>query len=233
MDERLNPKPREIKFGGEKAESIKLGFAITTLRNPKPDYDFSRGEKILTDCFDDGEKVPVTVITNEIQQLKNFSIPQLALDGFFSVRMAADIMKSYRGYEKTNKNSIMQAITFVKEESFNALSQDMKDEIIYGHFDELVRIPALRPLFFSTMCLHFSNYGGAKEWIEFLGINKLISGEEKLKMENYEIGGRNISELLENHTNIFQKLAIDTKASFFRPMILGLFDEPTEVTPKG
>lgn len=224
MTERLNSDPRELKFGGEgKAEDIKRGFAITTLRNPRDSYNFDRGEKILAGCFDDGEKVPVIVITNEIKQLKDFSVPQLALDGFFSVPMIIDGMRSYPGYEKINKKSIIQAITFVKEESFNALSGDLKDEIMFGHFDELVKMPELRHLFFPTICSRFSNYGGMMEWIAFLSINKLISEEEKSKMKNYKIRRTNIAQLLQDHPGIFRKLPLDPTASYFRPLVLGLF----------
>lgn len=225
MEERLFSDPREIKFGGEgKAEDIKRGFAITTLRNPKSDYNFERGERIRADCFNDDEKVPVVIITNEIKQLKTFSIPQLALDGFFSVPMVIDGMRSYPGYEKIRKNSIMQAITLVKEESFNALSQDMKDEIMFGHFDELIKIPELRHLFFPTMCSHFSNYGGITDWSNFLDMNNLVSDEERLKMENYEVRDTNMYQFLRKRSDLFRKLPLDPSVSFYRPLVLGLFD---------
>jgi len=176
--ERLGQESREIKFGGErKALGIKLGFAITTLRNPKPAYNFSRGEVILADCFDDNEKVPVVVLTNEIKELKSFSVPQLALDGFFSVSDVIDGMKTYPGYEKIKRKSLIQAITFVKKESFDSLPEDVKEETISGNFDfdELIRSPVLRHLFFPTIFNHIMMEENVEDYLEFLIENNLVT----------------------------------------------------------
>ena len=224
--EKPDPSLREIKFQGEgMAESINRGYAIATLRIPKPDYFVTRGERILADCTDDGEKVPVMIITNVIERLDFFSIPQLALDGFFSVPMAIRGMRSYPGYENIHRGTAMQAITFVKEDSCKKIPRSLKEELRYRHFDELVRMPELRALFLPTMCFHFSNHGGAIDWIDFLGFNKLISVEEKLEIKNYEYQGRNIAQFLQDNPGIFQKLALDPSIPLFRPMILGLFDQ--------
>src|SRR4030066_883142 len=190
----------EVKFMGEGvAKSIKRGFAIATLRIPKPDYYLGRGERILADCTDDGEKVPVIVITNVIERLDYFSVPQLALDGFFSAPMALQGMRTFPGYENIHRGSAMQAITFVKEESFKMIPDSLKDELLYDHFDELVRMTELRHLFFPTMCINISNFRGAKDWIDFLGANKLISVQEKLEMKNYEYEGRNMVQFLQDN----------------------------------
>lgn len=227
MEERINGDPREIKFGGEgKAESIGRGFAITTLRNPKTDYNFSCGERILADCFDDGERVPVTVITNEIRALEGFSIPQLALDGFFSVPMVKNEMKSYPGYEKINKKSIMQAITFVKQKSFDVLTQDVKGEILFGHFDVLVKMQELRHLFFPTMCRHLLDYGGVQDWVDFLDVHKLISKREKLKMENYKYRGmKDTWRFVNDHPELLQGFSLDPTHPAFKPLVLGIFNK--------
>jgi hypothetical protein len=223
MSERLNGDPREIKFGGEgKAESINRGFAFTTLRNPKTDYNFSRGKRVLANCFDDNEKVPVVVITNVIKRLSTFSIPQLALDGFFSVPMVIDGMKTYPGYEKINGNSPMQAITFIKEESFKAVPTNQRDGLLYYNFDELVKIPELRYLFFPTMAFHLSDYGGVKDWIDWLGGNKLITKEEKKRMESTKIRDTNITHFFEGRREAFKKLTIDPSSFAFNHVILGL-----------
>ena len=86
MAERIQQDPRELNFYGEgKAENINRGFVITSLRNPRVDYALDRGERILANCQDDGEKVSVIILTNETKNLYAFSNPQLLLDGFYSV----------------------------------------------------------------------------------------------------------------------------------------------------
>lgn len=227
--EKLGSDPREIKFDGEgKAESIKRGFAITTLRNPKPDYGFRRGERILADCFDDNKKVPVVVITNEMKDLKKFSIPQLALDGFFSVDHTIEGMKSHPGYEKINRDSTMQAITFVKEESFNALLEETKEDIKGGYykFDQLVKLPELRHLFFPTMCFWLTETKGRfHNWIKFLKDNDLITNEEKRGMEEYQyLRGEAAARTLKEDPEALQILSLNPKDRAFGPLILGRFD---------
>ena len=105
------------------------------------------------------------------------------------------------------------------------IHDSLKDELLYDHFDELVRMTELRHLFFPTMCINISNFRGAKDWIDFLGVNKLISVQEKLEMKNYEYEGRNMVQFLQDNPGIFQKLALDPSIPYFRPMILGLFDQ--------
>jgi len=228
MAERIVVSPREIKFGGEgKAENINRGFAIATLRNPRPEYNFSRGERILANCFDDNQKVPVVVVANEIKQLKDFSVPQLALDGFFSVPHVVNGMKMYPGYEKKNKKSIVQAITFVKEDAFNKLHKDLQKDILahYDVFDGLVKMPELRLLFFPTMCFWLTENGAnIEDWVDFLEVNHLISGEEKKKMESYTRMGSNMFKLLKGRSRMLQEVSTKPEDGLFRPLILGAFD---------
>lgn len=226
--EYLEPHPREIKFGGEgKADSIDRGFAITTLRNPKSEYNFSRGEIILADCFDDNQKVPVTVITNEIKKLKDFSVPQLALDGFFSYTHVMDGMKPYPGYTELDKNSALQAVTFVKKEAFDALSDELKKDILghYEDFNDMVKMPELRHLFFPTMCYWVARYGGnIKTWVDFLKVNGLISNDEKRSMENFKKINSNMFDLLRGRPNILHQVSQKSNDGLFKPLILGIFD---------
>lgn len=226
--ETLHPAPREIKFGGEgKAEDIKRGFAITTLRNPRPAYDFHPGEVISADCFDDNEKVPVVVLTNETKKLKDFSIPQLALDGFFSANDVIKGMKTYPGYEKLNNKYELKAITFVKQESFNTLSDLLRETIYNGErFDELVKLTSLRHLFFPTMCHHMAGMGGKlNNWIEFLKDYSLITFQEKAEMEGYQyVGGITMSRLLKTDPKILRQLSLEFADKGFKPLILGIFE---------
>lgn len=220
--ETLDPNPREIKFGGEgKSDDINRGFAITTIRNPKSAYNFSRGEVVLADCFDDNKKVPIVVITNEIKELGRFSVPQLALDGFFSAPDVIDGMKTYPGYEELNKKSVIQAITFVKKESFDALSPEPKTEILghYSDFDELVKMPQLKHLFFPTMCLHITKQGGSlNNWSYFLKSHDLISPLEYKQMKMVA----DTNDTL-NDPDILHTFSLWPKQRYFKPLVLGLF----------
>ncbi len=228
MAERISGNPRELKFGGEgKAESINRGFAIATLRNPRAEYNFSRGERILTNCFDDNKKVSVVVVANEIKQLNDFSVPQLALDGFFSAPHVVNGMKTYPGYEKLNKKSIVQAVTFVKEGAFNKLSKDLQKDILahYDIFDGLVKMPELRHLFFPTMCFWLTENGGdIKDWVDFLKVNHLILDKEKKNMESYTNMGSNMFRLLTGRSGMLQEISQDSKDGLFKPLVLGIFD---------
>lgn len=139
----------ELKFGGAgKAESIKKGFAITTLRNPRPSYNFSQGQEVVADCFDDAEKVKIVILTNETKRLKDFSPFQLALDGFSSVAQAVAEMRTYPGYENINEDSSIQAITFVLEEVWDALPSKVADSIYGRTFDDLLDDPSLGHIFY-------------------------------------------------------------------------------------
>jgi hypothetical protein len=231
--ERLNNPPDEIIIEGEGAsEVIKKGFAASSLRLLNNKENFIRGESIIANYVDDGEKVPVTVISNVREHLIYLSVPQLALDGYFSPLMVQRGTKTKPAFENIHRNSLMRIITFTKEESYASIPESLKDALDYSRFDELIRMTELRHLFFPTMCHYFTEYGGVKEWIGFLGTHKLISIQEKLDMENYEVNGKNISQYYEENPNIFQKLISTPEDPLFPPMILGIFDQSTAEKPK-
>lgn len=226
--ERIDSTPREIKFGGElKAEEIKRGFAFTTLRNPRAAYDFHQGEVILADCFESGEKVPVVVLSNETKKLIDFSIPQLALDGFFSPQQARTEMRAWKGYEKTTTRTRMQAITLVSKETYDQIPQAYKNNFKGRSFNNLIFREELRHLFFPTMCLHFLDLGGdADDWnIIFLHHNGLITPQQSDKMMHYMMHGHDISRVMKDHPDLFRKVAMDPKNDYFRPLVLGIFEE--------
>lgn len=217
--EKIDTAPREIKFGGaEKAADIKRGFAITTLRNPKPAYDFKQGEVILADCFDSGEKVPVVVLSNETKMLKDFSAPQLALDGFFFAVNAAKEMKSWPGYEKTTINTEMQAITFVEKKSFDRLSKETKGDMD-RYFDSLIQWTPVRRLFFPTMCFHLaSTYGTLYNWAYFIRDNRLISENEFQQMLDLASSNEGFKD-----PRILMSLSGLPRNRLFKRAILGIF----------
>lgn len=215
--------PRELNFYGEgKAESIKRGFAITSLRNPKADYEFSKGERILANCSDDGEKVPVVVVSNETKNLYAFSVPQLLLDGFYSVAHAARRMRPYPGYEKTDEKSVLQAITFVKEDVFNALSDSLKKTVMDPEktFNDLVKEPDLRHLFFPTMCQHLiNNDEGIVSWMEFLQYNNLAPWNEVEAIKKARFEGINFYDYHVRHPRLFEELMSRPRAIVFSALV--------------
>jgi hypothetical protein len=226
--ETLDLSHREIKFGGEgKAESIKRGFAITTLRNPRDAYNFSPGEVIFAYCFDDGEKVPVVIIANEVKKLKDFAIPQLALDGFFSAEQAAEEMKAWPGYEKTRISTKMQAITFVTKEAYDKIPGFYKRNFEGREFHNLIHRKELRHLFFPTMCFHFcEKMGDLGDWGDFLYLTAgIITSEESDSLVSYKVQGKDMFQVIKRNTNILQKIALDPKNSLFKPFVLALFEE--------
>ncbi len=225
--ERPTAEPRELKFGGvEKADGIRHGFAITTLRNPRDSYNFSQGEVILADCFESGEKVPVVVITNETKKLKDFSVPQLALDGFFSPEHAAEEMKEWPGYEKTTLNSKMQAITFVSEESYKKLPEDLQIEIINNDFDYLIANRNLRTIFYPTMAYHLSGLGqDLTTWLDFLKENYLVSRHDERVMKNFLFDGTNMYKIYTGRVGSFHELSIHPERIGFKTLILGGIEE--------
>lgn len=223
----INFPPRELNFYGEgKAFDIKQGFAITSLRNPRNDYEFAKGERILANCSDDEEKVPVVVIANETKPLYAFSNPQLLLDGFYSADDAALGMKSYPGYENATKNSELQAITFVKEDVFNALENEFKENIIDPEktFDDLVKIPELRHLFFPTFCRHLTNNDdGIVGWMEYLGFSRLVPWKEldTIKKAGFKsVNGGNFYEYHVRHPRSWEDLVTNhPKAIVFQALV--------------
>jgi hypothetical protein len=227
MEERLFSNPRELKFGGEgKAESIKRGFAITTLRNPRPEYNFVEGEIIEANCFKDKEKVSVVVIADEIMPLNRQLIPVLALDGYFSAEQAADDLKNLKGYEKTTRVSLMQAIVFISAEEFDSLSQKTQYDLTHEPINDLLKDRNLRHLFFPTMCEHCLDFGGVQDWVDFLSVHKLISAEEKSRMENYKYRGmKDTQRLLNDHPELFRGISLDSTHPAFKPLVLGIFDK--------
>jgi hypothetical protein len=227
MTERLQGNLRELSFYGEGiAENIKRGFAITSLRNPRAAYEFFPGEVILANCSDDGEKVPVMVINNIETRLNKLPIPILALDGFFSAEIATRRMREYPGYENTTPRTILQAITFIDQESFTSLSPELQNSLLKDGFMDSMKMKELRRIFFPTMAKHFSHFGEVDEWLNFLTENSLITTEEKLKIESFEINFTNVFNLLKRHPEAFQKLAQDRsqRSPMFTPIILGIID---------
>lgn len=225
--ERISSSQKELKFGGErKAESILKGFAITTLRNPRPAYDFSQGQEILADCFDDQQKVPIIVVSNEIRPIKKFSIPQLALDGFFNPQQVVQDMKTYPGYENLNTESPLQAITFISTKSYEALSKELQD-FFYGEpFEQMIKMPQLRHLFFPTMCYWITERGGGLDkWIEFLKDYSLINPVEKKAMDHHDLcKGITAARLLRTYPSILQKVSQNPADKAFKPLVLGIFE---------
>lgn len=194
MAERVQGNPKEIKFYGEKAASIRFGFAITSLRNPNPNYEFTPGERVLADCVDDNEKVPVIVVSNETKPLWQYSESQLMLDGFYSAEDAAYKMRVYPGYEETTKNSELQAITFVYEDAFADLDLRIQGEIINpkNSFEDLIRIPELRHLFFPTIAETLIRNGrGISYWMDFLIYEKLVTPQEIKRVKESKLEGIN------------------------------------------
>lgn len=223
----INFPPRELNFYGEgKAFDIKQGFVITSLRNPRSDYEFSKGERILANCQDDGDKIPVVVIANETKPLYAFSNPQLLLDGFYSSDNAAINMRGYPGYENTNKNSELQAITFVKEEVFNALDSQLKEDIMGPEksFDDLIKTKELRHIFFPTLCRHIVNNGdGIVSWMEYLGFSKLVPWEELEKIKKAEFRSEHAGNYYQyhiRHTRSWEELVNNhPKAIVFQALV--------------
>ena len=227
MAERLFPNPRELKFGGEgKSESIRRGFAITTLRNPKPEYNFIQGEVIEAICLDDQEKVSVVIISNETMPLNRQFGPVLALDGYSSAEHAANDLKNIRGYEKTTEKSQLQAIVFISAEKFNSLSQKKQHVLTHEPIADILRNRDYRHLFFPTMCYHMSNYGDLNQWIAFLTVMSLITPEERDAMGNYEYRGmKDTRRLLNDHPELLRGISLDSKHPAFKPLVLGIFDK--------
>ena len=229
----LNQAPRELNFYGEgKAESIKRGFAITSLRNPSDRYSFSRGERILANCQDDGEKVPVVVISNNLRPLSEHEIPVLALDGAFSPEQAAEMLKGYPTYEATTVDSPMQAIVFMEAAKYDSLPKDLQERVVNPNIPiiSLLEERESREIFFPTMCYWLSELGGNfLDWTSFLEKNQLITAEEKEEMgqswrdhhkrrtdeERYEA-------YLATTPGYLHSLSLNVNENLFRLFVLGL-----------
>ncbi len=215
---------REIKFGKEgKAESINRGFAITTLRNPRLEYNFQKGEVIEANCFNDMRKVPIVVISNETKPLNRQLIPVIALDGYFSADNAADDLRKIKGYEQTTRKSSLQAIVFIGTEKFNSLSQAQQHDLTHKPIYDLLKDRNNRQLFFPTMCYHLSDRGNLHDWINFLKVNGLISKEEKEAMTNYSIFGRDSAiEIIKNNPEVLKYISTKPEHNAFNPLVLGI-----------
>lgn len=225
MAEIIKGNPRELNFYGEgKAESIKRGFAITSLRNPKPDYEFTAGEVINANCQDDGEKESVIVLSNNKRKLSEHSVPVLALDGFFSAEHAVEGMKIYPGYKKIDSETEISAITFVSLEAFNELHPMMQHIALTKPLETSMTFHGLRHLFFPTMAFWLAeNYGTLMDWVEFLAVCKLINENEIAEMSQYKFMGSETGRRLFNeNSKMLQELSINPRHEAFRPLILGL-----------
>jgi hypothetical protein len=226
MAERIKGDPRELKFYGEKAESIHRGYAITSLRNPNPNYAFERGERIMASCVDDGEKVPVVVIANETKKLSEHSIPVLALDGFFSSYHAVEGMRVYPGYENISADSPISAIIFIEETKFKELSKKARNELTTKLIEELLLKKDYRELFFPTMAFWVSEFGAFLDWVEFLFESDLINEEEVDAMSKYkymgsETGRRKFTE----SSFMLRQLSLMPENKAFGPLILAKLSE--------
>lgn len=225
MAERVKGDPRELSFYGEgKAESINRGFAITSLRNPRPQYEFKPGERILADCKDDGEKVPVIVISNVVRELSAQPLPVLAMDGFFSPDHAVEGMKVYPGYENINETSSIAAIVFVKEESFVKLTEEQQEKLLKGPIEDLVGDPDYRHLFFPTMAFWIAeNYGNLLDWAEFLLDNNLITEDELTKMTEYKYrDSETARRFIAENSKALQEISLKPEHGAFKPLILAI-----------
>lgn len=227
--ETLNPSPRELKFGGErKSEQIGMGYAVTTLRNPRTSYDFRPGEAILADCFDDSVKVPVIVLSNETKKLWAFSNPQLMLDGFLSPDDVVSGMKEYKGYENLSINSELQAITFVRLETYNDLPEELQELLSSGaaDFDTLVKNKELRGIFLPPICRRLTdNDNSIIEWMDYLLYNHFASWQEidaikkaRLYVTNGD-GGINYYDYHLRHPKAWEKLQDYPKAIVFQALV--------------
>lgn len=227
-DERIDRNLKEFNFYGEgKAESIDRGFFITSLRNPRVDYQFNRGEVISAKCKDDDRSVEVVVISNETRKLYEHSTPVLALDGFFSAEHAADGMSNggYPGYENTTPESVMMAITFIKKESFDKLSLPQKEDLITSPIEELMKKIEFRHLFLPTICFWLTDLGGTeRDWSYFLSENELISVDEAFKMDEYKYRGSDTGRrFFKEYPKALHELSIQPGHEGFNELVLGIF----------
>lgn len=225
MTERVKGDPRELSFYGEgKAESIKRGYAITSLRNPRPQYEFEPGERILADCKDDGEKVPVIVISNVVRKLADQPLPVLAMDGFFGPEIAVKEMKIYPGYENINEDTPIAAIVFVKEESFLKLTEEQQGKLLEGPIEDLVGDTNYRHLFFPTIAFWVTeNYGNLLDWAEFLLDNNLITEDEVEKMTAYKyLNSETARRFITENSKALQEISLKPEHGAFKPLILGI-----------
>lgn len=226
IKEALNSSPRELEFwGGGKAESIKRGFAITSLRNLQDSYDFRRGERILAYCRDDKEKVPVIIVSNDFLPLSSHEIPVLALDGVFDHLDAAKMLRQYPSYEKTDVDTPLRAIVFLDADKFDSLPTELQEHLINSKNSiiSLIRDKKLRELFFPTICYWIAETGGTlSDYSSYLFVKGLISEEECAQIEAYNREKGKLS--FDEEPKHLQQLSISPRSGLFRPLILGLFD---------
>lgn len=226
MAERVVNNPRELSFYGEgKADDINRGFAITSLRRPREEYNFAPGERILADCKDDGEKISVIVISNVIREVQDHPTPVLAMDGFFNTDMVIEGMSGYPGYEAIDETWSMSAIVFVKEDSFLALPEDLQKLALGRPIEENLKSEALRHLFFPTMAFWATEYGaGLNDWISYLQAESLIHPEEAKEMKQYKYLGSDLGRrMIAENSKILQELSRRPEVEAFEPLILGVF----------
>lgn len=226
MAERITASPRELKFYGEKSQSILRGYAITSLRNPNPNYAFERGERIEANCVDDGEKIPVIVIANETKPLNEHYTPVLALDGFFSSYHAVEGMRVYPGYENISDSSPMSAIIFIEEKKFKKLGKKARTELTTKPMEELFLKKEYRELFFPTIAFWVAEFGALLDWVEFLYENDLINEEEVDAMSKYKYMGTETGRrMFTESSRLLRKLSLTPENKAFGPLILGKLTE--------
>ena len=168
----------------------------------------------------------MVVIANETKPLNRQSVPVLALDGYFSAEHAANDLKNIKGYEKTTKKSTLQAIVFIDTEKFNSLPQKQQRNLTHEPIDVLLKDRNLRHLFFPTMCFHIAGIGDLNDWIAFLTVNNLISGEERDAMNNYKYRGmKDTQRLINNHPELLRGISLDPTHPAFKPLVLGIFNK--------
>jgi len=167
---------REMIFYGEMvAQLLKLDMRLLTLRKPNMKYDFEIGEVIEANCPDSGEKVRLVVVDNLKKPLKDFSLLELALDGYDGVESAAYDLTKY--YPDIDERTVMQGVVTMTEDRFLKLSEEKQKLLLELGFSAAEDVDQpLKEVFLHAWCgWVITRGGGIREWRGFLLNNDLAS----------------------------------------------------------
>ena len=167
---------REMIFYGERvAQLLKLDMKLLTLRKPNMKYDFEIGEVIEANCPDSGEKVRLVVVDNLKKLLKDFSLLELALDGYDGVESAAYDLTKY--YPDIDERTVMQGVVTMTEDRFLKLSEEKQKLLLELGFSAAEDVDQpLKEVFLHAWCgWVITRGGGIREWRGFLLNNDLAS----------------------------------------------------------
>lgn len=162
-----------VYYGEEVASLLREDLKFLTLRMPNTKYDLEVGEVIEGECPDSNESVRLVVIDNIKKPLREFTEPELLLDGYLSLEEAVEDLGRY--YSGVEYGTVMQGVLTMREDLFDELSSEERATLLEYGMDAVLDVDQhFKEIFWDAWCGWVMQHGGGvMDWRRFLETNDL------------------------------------------------------------